>query len=303
MDEHRTTADAAAPAGISTTGDNAATNDAATDGNLSVFSRCNITPWRLASTEFQNDPHPLEITGARDTDRRLFALLDATDDADERGWIFHDYVSVKFRLHEWTEHDGGARASLRHSYISLLQGWAADSNSRAGAVLKGWVESRFGLRATFHNGRLAGTDEAARAARERYWFDRMRGAERMFGVFAQLDLLHTFCQDELRRRFPGERWRTLYRGTHDAEEYETGAEKGGAGVGNGGSEVVLFNNLSSFTSDCEVAWEFGSRVWETRAPLAKVVCFSGLLPRRLLGGEAEWLMLGGEYRVKPLLYC
>ena len=31
------------------------------------------------------------------------------------------------------------------SYLKLLQGWGLDSNSAAGAVLKGWVESRFGI--------------------------------------------------------------------------------------------------------------------------------------------------------------
>ena len=55
------------------------------------------------------------------------------------------------------------------------------------------------------------------------------------------------------------------------------------------------NNLSSFTDDAEVAWEFGSSVWEVRVPLAKIVFFSGLLPRHLLGGEGEYLVLGGDY--------
>ena len=49
--------------------------------------------------------------------------------------------------------------------------------------------------------------------------DRTRGAAKSIGVLMQLDLLYTFCQDELRRRFPGETWKTLYRGTHDSEEY------------------------------------------------------------------------------------
>ncbi|MDR1816785.1 MAG: NAD(+)--dinitrogen-reductase ADP-D-ribosyltransferase [Puniceicoccales bacterium] len=290
----------------------------------SLFSRCNVPPWRLASVEFQNDPQPLEIEGVRTADARLFALLDAAGDAAERGRIFHDYVSVKFRLHEWADYDGSARAALRHSYVQLLHAWSADSNSRAGAVLKGWVENRFGLRATFHNGRLTGGAPAdTAAARERYWLDRMRGAERMLGVSMQLDLLFTFCQDELRRHFgDSERWVTLYRGTHDADEYElrggggggtggtgggegreggNGAGGGGDGTG-GGAPTVFFNNLSSFSSDSEVAWEFGSRVWEVRVPLAKVVFFSGLLPAHLLGGEAEWLVLGGEYHVKTLTF-
>ena len=45
-----------------------------------------------------------------------------------------------------------------------------------------------------------------------------------------------------------------------------------------------------------------SSVWQAQVPLEKVVFFSGLLPRHLLGGESEFLVLGGEYRVQPLLY-
>jgi NAD+--dinitrogen-reductase ADP-D-ribosyltransferase len=256
------------------------------------FSRCNLPPWIIGSREFQEHPEPLEIDGARTTDRRLFALLASTAEAGQRGEIFHDYVSVKFRLHEWKQHEASARASLRHSYIRFLANWGADSNGHAGAVLKAWVESRFGLRATYHGGLLA----ADPAAREKYAADRMKGAAQTIGVSMQLDLLYTFCQDELARRHPGETHLTLYRGTHDPEEYAVHAEA------DTGTKLVQLNNLSSFTDDREVAWEFGSAVWEVSVPLAKIVFFSGLLPRHLLEGESEFLVLGGEYRVSPLRY-
>ena len=255
-----------------------------------VFNRCNLPPWAIAAPGFQENPQPLEIEGVRATDRRLFARLASIADPAERGQVFHDYVSVKFRLHEWPQHRASARASLRHSYVQFLLSWGADSNGHAGAVLKSWVESRFGLLATYHHGRLA--DDPV--ARERYALDRMRGAAKTMGVAMQLDLLYTFCQDELRRRHPSERSLTLYRGTHDPEEYAVRDRAAGAAA------VVQLNNLSSFTSDREVAWEFGSAVWAVRVPLEKVVFFSGLLPPHLLGGEAEYLVLGGEYRVTPL---
>ena len=69
-----------------------------------------------------------------------------------------------------------------------------------------------------------------------------------------------------------------------------------------GRTWVRLNNLSSFTSDAEVAWEFGSHVWQVHVPLAKILFFSGLLPRHLLEGEAEFLVLGGDYHVKPLRF-
>jgi len=65
--------------------------------------------------------------------------------------------------------------------------------------------------------------------------------------------------------------------------------------------LVQLNNLSSFTSDPEVAWEFGSSAWEVEVPLAKIVFFSGLLPKSLLSGESEHLVLGGYYTVRTLL--
>ena len=51
-----------------------------------------------------------------------------------------------------------------------------------------------------------------------------------------------------------------------------------------------------------MAWEFGSSVWRALVPLEKVIFFSGLLPRHLLGGDSEYLVLGGEYRVEKLKY-
>ncbi|HEY9248068.1 MAG TPA: NAD(+)--dinitrogen-reductase ADP-D-ribosyltransferase [Rariglobus sp.] len=257
----------------------------------SLFNHCNLSPWALASWEFQDDPRPVELGDVRLTDRRLWAQLAATEDPAERGRVFHDYVSVKFRLHEWTEASGPARACLRHSYLHSLRNWGVDSNGPSGAALKAWVESRFGLRATYHGGRLASDPEA----RARFAADHMRGAGRTANLPMQLDLLYTFCQGELARRHPDKRWLTLYRGTHDPEEYAVRDAPR-----RDGRLLVSLNNLSSFTADPEVAWEFGSSVWEVPVPLAKIAFFNGLLPPSILQGEAEYLVLGGEYHVRPL---
>lgn len=66
--------------------------------------------------------------------------------------------------------------------------------------------------------------------------------------------------------------------------------------------LITLNNLSSFSSDKEIAWEFGSLVWKVQVPIAKIVFFSGLLPSSLLQGENEYLVLGGDYRVERLRY-
>jgi NAD+--dinitrogen-reductase ADP-D-ribosyltransferase len=275
----------------------------AQDGSRSpsLINRCNLPPFLIASEEFQDNPSPIELDGVKITDRWLFQRLEQIDDPEERGRVFHDYICVKFGLNEWAQHHAFEKSKSVTSYVNFLHSWGSDSNGHAGAVLKAWVESRFGLLATFHNGRLA--EDVA--ACEAFMLDRMRGAAKSIGVLMQLDLLYTFCQVELRRRFPGERWKTLYRGTHDPEEYSVhtnACPNESPSSLSSGTALMQLNNLSSFTSDPEVAWEFGSSVWKVEVPLPKIVFFSGLLPKSLLTGESEYLVLGGHYKVRTLLY-
>jgi len=266
--------------------------------SASFINRCNLPPWVIGDEEFQASPRPIEIDGVQNTDGRFFRRLEGVDDPDERGRLFHDYICVKFGLTEWADHQPDGKPQSAYSYVHLLRAWGADSNGHAGAVLKAWVESRFGLLTTYHNGRLA--EDAA--AREGFTLDRMRGAAKTIGVLMQLDLLYTYCQFELSRRFPNARWATLYRGTHDPEEYTVRSRSIN---GEGRSKriaLVQLNNLSSFTSDPEVVWEFGSSAWEVEVPLSKIVFFSELLPKSFLNGECEYLVLGGHYKVRTLIY-
>lgn len=260
---------------------------------LNLVNLCNWPPWKIASWEFNDAPEPIHLSGVRMTNRSLFETLQTVADPRRRGEIFHDFVSVKFNLHEWQTHAASARRNLRHSYVRFLHGWGIDSNSVEGAVLKAWVESRLGIPATFHRGKLLGHDTESDAA---YAHDRMRGFMRTNAINSQLDLLYEFCQDELvRRQVPGP-WLTLYRGTCDADEYPLLATRDRR------NKCVRLNSLNSFTSDIDCAWEFGSTVWEVRVPLVKLFFFSGLLPNNILRGENEYLVIGGEYWVKELLY-
>jgi NAD+--dinitrogen-reductase ADP-D-ribosyltransferase len=242
--------------------------------------------------EFQGNPVPLHIGRVREDNRRLFSLLDAERDPSRRGEIFHEYLSVQFSLHHWQEHQKSARSSLRNSYVRYLRGWAVDSNSMEGAVLKGWVHSRIGIQPTFHIEPLSNHSEHL----ERYAIDRIRGSARTNAIESQLDLLFEFSQYELSRRHPDERWLTLYRGTFDAGSYENVA------TDESNEHIVRMNNISSFTSDRECAWEFGSTVWEVRVPRSKIFFFSDLLPESILRGEQEFLVIGGEYRVRKILF-
>jgi len=255
------------------------------------FNLCNLPPWVIASRHFNDDPRPIELQGVRDGHRRLFERLDGLASPEERGLVFHDFLSVKFQLHHWGEHEGTARRSIRNSYLRFLRGWGVDSSSLEGAVLKGWVESRLGLPPTFHKGRIAGVDDERYQV---YAVDRMNGSARTNAIQSQLDLVYEFTQYELGRRCPGDRWLTLWRGVHDVGGHEVLEERERR------ERVVRLNSLCSFTRDPERAWEFGTTVWEVRVPIAKIFFFSGLFPTSLLRGEEEYLVVGGEYLVRAV---
>lgn len=256
-----------------------------------TLSLCEVPPWILGSREFNEDPIPLVIQGAHNADRYLFERLGHTAGKEARAELFHDYMSFKFCLHHGTEETERARRSLRNSYVRLLRGWGLDSNSIEGAVLKGWVESRFGLAPTFHKEPLRRTHEEDYTP---YDFDRMRGHARTNSVNDQLDLLYRYAQYELLRPDPNLRWVTLYRGTYDAHEHEVTERIDRR------EYYVRLNNLSSFSSDEERAWEFGTTVWKVQVPICKILFYSELLPHGILQGESEHLVIGGEYQVREL---
>jgi NAD+--dinitrogen-reductase ADP-D-ribosyltransferase len=258
------------------------------DTEPAPFGRANLPPWIIASLEFQDHPRPLHLMGVRRENKSLFTRLERIADASERGQVFDDYMNVKFYLHDWPTHGPRARQSLKNSYLRFLRGWGVDSSSIEGAVLKGWVESRFGLRPLYH-GRAINRGERSYLGFAR---DRMLGQARTNAIESQLDLLFEYCQYEGRRRKTSRF--VLYRGTHDVDQHRVMRRFSKRDY------VVTLNNLCSFSSDAERAWEFGSTVWRVSVPLERVFYFAGLLPRSVLRGEDEFLVLGGEHRVTEL---
>lgn len=258
----------------------------------SGFNLCNLPPWVIASRHFNEHPQPLEVQGVRIANRHFFQKLDSIPDAAERAGIFNDYMSVKYQLHHWqSQSTDTARKSVKNSYLRFLRGWMMDSNSVEGAVLKGWVESRMGIPPTFHKIRIPGIHAEEYMT---YAMDRTKGSARTNAINAQLDLLYEYCQYELTLRNPDSLTIPLYRGTYDASEHEVLEQVGKR------EQIVRLNNLVSFTSDEERAWEFGSTVWEVLVPRAKVFFFSDLLPSSILKGEGEYMVIGGEYRVRQI---
>jgi NAD+--dinitrogen-reductase ADP-D-ribosyltransferase len=260
---------------------------------LPIVNRCNLPPWVIAREEFNDRPIRLELSGVRQENAYFFDLIRDVDDRHRRGSMLDDFMKVKFRLNEWNQHTGSTRRGLRNGYLRFLRGWGVDSNSIEGAVLKDWVRSRFGLTITYHGGKLLGANDEDD---NKFAVDRMKGVACTNSVYSQFDLLYEYCQEELFRGRGEADHVTLFRGTYDAGEYDMIRHDGKR------RSCVRLNCLSSFTSDHELAWEFGSRVWKVQVPLTKIVFFSDLLPGSILRGEHEYLVLGGEFRVHELLF-
>jgi NAD+--dinitrogen-reductase ADP-D-ribosyltransferase len=257
-------------------------------------NRCDHPPWVIASPLFNRNPLPIEIQGVRRAHRSLFARLDRLDDPKERGRAFREYMALVFQVGKWRKESSPlGRRSLRNSYLRFLRGWMQDASSPEGAVLKGWVESRFGLPPTFHAGPIANIHAPAYVL---YLVERMRESARTNAVEAQFDVLYEFVQYELRRRNPGVPSFTLYRGIRNLVDYRVLENPGGDGT------VVLLNNLNSFSSRLEHAWQFGSCVFEADVPAAKIFFRADLLPDVLPKGEEEALVIGGEYEVTVRSY-
>jgi NAD+--dinitrogen-reductase ADP-D-ribosyltransferase len=258
------------------------------------LNRCDPPPWVIASHHFNRNPLPIEIQGVRRAHRSLFARLGRIEDPKARVRAFREYMALVFQVGKWRKESSPlGRRSLRNSYLRFLRGWMQDASSPEGAVLKGWVESRFGLPPTFHAGPIADLHSPAYVL---YLVERMRESARSNAVESQCDLLYEFIQQELRRRHPGVPAFTLYRGVKNLGDYRVIGDAGKNRV------VLRLNNLNSFTSRLEHAWQFGTRVLEAAVPASKIFFRSDLLPGILPRGEEESLVIGGDYEVTVRSY-
>ncbi|MCB9947577.1 MAG: NAD(+)--dinitrogen-reductase ADP-D-ribosyltransferase [Rhodospirillaceae bacterium] len=244
----------------------------------------------LAASEFNDDPRPLSIAGVRQMHHELFARLAEPEAKGHWSEIFEDHMAEWFDLPK-AQGGNGAKPPKRYyaSYLRLLRGWAFDNNAREGAVLKGWVESRFGLFPTFHREPITRVGSPAWA---QYVEDKMACRFYSAAVLAQLDLLYEFAQWVLARAQPPRDRVTLYRGVNDFSEHQVIDRIDKRTV------ILRLNNLVSFTAHRDMASWFGDHILETAVPLAKILFFKELLPRHALKGEGEVLVIGGDYRVQ-----
>lgn len=255
------------------------------------INRCNLPALILGSPSFQQHPVPLYIDGVHSLHRSLFAHLDAVEGVTERVEYFRGYMDTCFQLNALEEAGHQAHSRMdrsRANYLRLLRGWGFDSNSREAAVVKGWVESRFGLIPRFHHEAITHPEQPSYRFYEQ---ERAHGLYNTNALEAQLDLLYSYCQYELGRRFPQQSHLSLYRGINGLNTYEVLE-----GSSRQRQALILLNNMNSFTDSLERADEFGDEVLEVEVPLPKVFYFTPLLPRTLRG-EGEYMVIGGVYRV------
>jgi NAD+--dinitrogen-reductase ADP-D-ribosyltransferase len=252
----------------------------------------------LVSSAFNAHPVPLAIAGTREAHAGLFALLERSQNLSEARDMFAHYLAIAFGLRKPEAHELAAlgaaeRRRWRSSWRKLLQGWGMDANGPAGAVLKGWVESRFGLVPTFHKAPLARFPSPAWVA---YLQEKAASRYNNNNIHQQLDVLYAFCQWAL-RRFPytgagaSQDHLRLWRGSNQCEEQ----------IVSGSLQerhcTIRLNNIVSFSLSAEDASCFGDWVFEVQVPLCKVLLFPELLPGQELHGEQEVLALGGDYDV------
>ncbi|SDE57476.1 NAD+---dinitrogen-reductase ADP-D-ribosyltransferase [Rhodospira trueperi] len=255
----------------------------------------------LASPDFNARPQSLELPHVRATCGALFEMLGEAEDMADAVKAFHAYMAATFCLEAEQRDpldkpgrkrpDDGTRR-FRSSYLRLLKGWVFDSASPEGAVLKGWVESRFGLLPTWHG---APIEYIPSPAWVRYVEQKMSSRFHGNSIHCQLDLVFTFCQWMMRRFvLKGREHITLYRGVTTVcggeDQILERLDKRRA--------VARFNSLTSFTGERDIADCFGDKILTVQVPATKILFFDKLLPRHPLKGEAEYLVIGGDYEVE-----
>jgi NAD+---dinitrogen-reductase ADP-D-ribosyltransferase len=255
------------------------------------LNRCNLPAAILGSLTYQAHPVPLELDGIHPLHEDLFTALADTGSHAERAQRFMDYMMVHFCLEHLEDAGLDPRRTKKKrvnaNYLRMVRGWSFDSDGREGAVLKNWVETRFGLLARHHAGPLGDRDSDARHA---FMRQAAAGIYATNAIEAQLDLLYTYCQYELGVQQPHATHLTLYRGINRIDEHEV------LGRRDNGRYLVLLNNLNSFSASRERADEFGDYILEVSAPLPKIFFYNQLLPG-MLKAENELVLIGGVYEV------
>lgn len=153
----------------------------------------------LTNAEFNDFPVPVKISGVREMNRNLFEMLGQAENWRESAEAFYSYMMAMFAIEpeQWeappknAPKPPGPTTRYRSSYLRLLRGWGHESSGPEGAVLKGWVESRFGIPPLYHKEPIQDYNDAP-------WMDyteqKMNSRFHNNAIYTQLDILYEFCQ-------------------------------------------------------------------------------------------------------------
>ncbi len=241
----------------------------------------NIPTYMFVSAEYNLNVLPITISGVWEYYADIFNTIKQASTVKDAAVTFTNAMDTLFSLNE--KHNGKKMGS----YTRLLKGWLFDSNSVEGAVMKGWVESRFGITPFFHKEIITDVDCEAYYG---FMVEKMDSRHNKNLIFHQLDLLYTYTQCILetfyRKCLPKI---TLYRGVNDLSEHLVVKEYDKTRI------CIEQNSLVSFTSDKEIASQFGDYILTSEIPYTKIVFFSEVLPNLSFCGEKEYIVLGGRY--------
>lgn len=238
----------------------------------------------FASAAFNRSPLPVSINGVREMNPELFDTMDRFG-PDDVPLLFMEHMRVMFELD--TDVEIRSKQQRPISYLRMMRGWFFDSNRPEGAVIKGWAESRFGLRTLYHRSWL---DDITDTAYRVYLSEKMHPRFHSNSIYAQFDLLYEYCQYFWERFGPVKKKITLYRGINRAENDISILERTSRK-----SLKVRNNCLNSYSSCKERASEFGDMILKVVIPFQKLFCSPEIIPSMLPSYENEYIVLGGDY--------
>lgn len=256
------------------------------------LNRCNLPSAMLGSVTYQQHPVTLRLDCVAELHVQFFDSIKTIQDPVQRSQHFRQYMCSAFLLGKSEEagyqvtDSGKTRQKL--DYLRLLRGWMFNSDSIEGAVLKRWVESRFGLLTINHGGLLS---QFTNHAVQKYQQDYAAGLYNTNALESQLDLLYSYCQYELQRQYPQRSHWQLFRGVNGLAKH-TQLTK----VTNN-QQLLLLNNLNSFSHDAQLSETFGDIVLDIQVPSTKILFYPQLLDG-VLEGEGEYLVIGGVYQAR-----
>jgi NAD+--dinitrogen-reductase ADP-D-ribosyltransferase len=250
-----------------------------------AHNRCNLPSNLIASLDYQHFPIPIEINSLEPWLLHFKQHAIEITSAAGRAHYFQQVMKARFGVETATKRAHGPSNQYKH-YRKLLLGWIFNSDSAHGAIWRQWVESRFGLLTRYHQTSINSPDSDAYF---RYLHSSLPISNEQ-QLYEQLDFLYCYCQLELSLRYTNQTHITLYRGFSSLSETKINGKK-----------VACFNNLSSLTTDPELAFQFGSDIVKVKVPISKIVCFDSLLPK-VLHGEQEYMVLGGLYEIEKVSF-